>query len=330
MDTFNAFLIRQADGQTSAGFEQLRPEDLPAGDVLIRVVWSSLNYKDGLAVCLKPGVVRSYPMIPGIDLAGTVMASSVSEYQPGQEVVVTGCGTSETIWGGYSQMARMKAEHVVPLPAGMTLKQAMGVGTAGFTAMQSVMALEAHGLKPGGKPVVVTGAAGGVGSVSIAILAKLGYQVVASSGRAEMADYLKSLGAAEIIDRAVLAAPSNKPMEAEKWAGAIDSVGGDTLAGLLRTMSTHGSVAACGVAGGPKVPTTVFPFILRGVNLLGIDSVRVSNAGRRAIWQRLSADLPLDKLDAVMQEGPLSGIEELGARILAGQTRGRVVIDVNR
>jgi acrylyl-CoA reductase (NADPH) len=329
MDTFHAFLIRQTDGQTSAGFEDLKRDELPAGDVLIRIMWSSLNYKDGLAVTLKPGVVRSYPMIPGIDLAGTVIESAVPEFQTGQEVVVTGCGTSETIWGGFAQLARMNAEHVVPLPAGMTLKQAMGVGTAGFTAMQSVMALEAHGLKPGGKPVVVTGAAGGVGSVSIAILAKLGYQVVASSGRAELADYLKSLGAAEIIGRDVLAAPG-KPMESEKWAGAIDSVGGDTLAGLLRTMSTHGSVAACGVAGGPKVATTVFPFILRGVNLLGIDSVRVNNAGRRAIWQRLSTDLPLDKLDAVIQEEPLSAIEELGARILDGQTRGRVVIDVHR
>ncbi len=329
MDLLNAFVIRQSDSKVTGGFEQLKREELPAGDVLIRVAYSSLNYKDGLAVCLKPGVVRSYPMVPGIDLAGTVVESASPDFTAGQEVVVTGCGTSETIWGGYAQMARMKAEHVVPLPAGMSLKQAMGVGTAGFTAMQSVMALEAHGLKPGGKPVVVTGAAGGVGSVAVAILAKLGYQAVASSGRAEMAGYLKALGAVEVIDRAVLAAASPKPMEAEKFAGAVDSVGGDTLAGVLRMLAAGGSVAACGLAGGPKLATTVFPFILRGVNLLGIDSVRVNNAGRRAVWQRVVADLPLGKLDSMITVQPLSGIQELGARILAGQTRGRVVVDVN-
>lgn len=329
MNLFNAFVIRQADGQTTANFEQLKPADLPAGDVLIRVTYSSLNYKDGLAVTLKPGVVRSYPMVPGIDLAGVVEESASPEFQAGQEVVVTGCGTSETIWGGYAQMARMKAEHVVPLPVGISLKQAMGVGTAGFTAMQSVMALEAHGLKPGGKPVVVTGAAGGVGSAAVAILAKLGYQVTASSGRAEFTDYLKSLGAAEVIDRGVLSAPSNKPMEGEKWAGAVDSVGGDTLAGVIRTLSAGTSVAACGLAGGPKLPTTVFPFILRGVNLLGIDSVRPNNAFRRSVWSRVVTDLPLDKLDSMITVEPLSRIQELGNRILAGQTRGRVVIDVN-
>ncbi len=329
MDRFNAFLIRQADGKFTAGFEELTSAELPAGEVLIRVAYSSLNYKDGLAVCLKPGVVRSYPMVPGIDLAGTVVESASAEFQPGDSVVVTGCGTSETIWGGYAQMARMKAEHVVALPAGLTLAQAMGVGTAGFTAMQSVMALEAHGLKPGGKPVVVTGAAGGVGSVAIAILAKLGYKVAASSGRSELKPYLESLGAAEVIDRAVLAAASPKPMESEKYSGAIDSVGGDTLAGVLRMLSAGASVAACGLAGGPKLATTVFPFILRGVNLLGIDSVHVDNAGRRAVWARVASGLPVAQLDAMMAVEPLSRIQELGASILAGQTRGRVVIDVN-
>lgn len=329
MDTFNAFVLRQTDGQSTSGFEQLGKDSLPAGELLIRVEYSSLNYKDGLAVTGKPGVVRSYPMVPGIDLAGTVLESSASEFKSGDAVVVTGCGTSETIWGGYAQLARMKAAHVVPLPSGITLKQAMGVGTAGFTAMQSVMALEAHGLKPGGKPVVVTGAGGGVGGVAVAILANLGYHVVASSGRAELVDYLKSLGAAEIIDRTVLATPSNKPMETERWSGAVDSVGGETLAGLIRTMSVHGTIAASGVAGGPKVPTTVFPFILRGVNLLGIDSVRVDNAGRRAVWERVAKDLPLQKLDSMIQVEPLSNIVELGNRILAGQTRGRTVVDVN-
>jgi acrylyl-CoA reductase (NADPH) len=328
MGTFRAFVLRQTGGQFSAAFEDLPQDSLPPGDVLIRVTYSSLNYKDGLAVTGKPGVVRTFPMIPGIDLAGTVIESASPAFSPGQSVVVTGCGTSETIWGGYAQMARMKAEHVVPLPEGLTLAQAMGVGTAGFTAMQSVMALEAHGLKPGGKPVVVTGAAGGVGSVAIAILAKLGYTVVASTGRAEEADYLKSLGAAEIIGREVLSGPG-KPLDPERWAGAVDSAGGDTLAGILRTLAIGASVAACGLAGGPKLNTTVFPFILRGVNLLGIDSVRTSNATRRAIWQRISADLPIAKLDSAIHTAPLSKIQELGEQILAGKTRGRTVIDVN-
>ncbi|MCC6365074.1 MAG: oxidoreductase [Bryobacterales bacterium] len=328
MGTFRAFVLRQTGGQFSAAFEDLSQDSLPPGDVLIRVAHSSLNYKDGLAVTGKPGVVRTFPMVPGIDLAGTVIESASPAFSPGQSVVVTGCGTSETIWGGYAQMARMKAEHVVPLPEGLTLVQAMGVGTAGFTAMQSVMALEAHGLNPGGKPVVVTGAAGGVGSVAIAILAKLGYTVVASTGRAEEADYLKSLGAAEIIGREVLAGPG-KPLDPERWAGAVDSVGGDTLAGIIRTLAIGSSVASCGLAGGPKLNTTVFPFILRGVNLLGIDSVRTSNATRRAIWQRISTDLPIDKLDAAIHTAPLSRIQELGEQILAGKTRGRTVIDVN-
>ncbi|MBV6430757.1 MAG: Acrylyl-CoA reductase AcuI [Bryobacteraceae bacterium] len=328
MGTFRAFVLRQTGGAFSAAFEDLPQDSLPPGDVLIRVTHSSLNYKDGLAVTGKPGVVRAFPMIPGIDLAGTVVESASPDFSPGQSVVVTGCGTSETIWGGYAQMARMAAGHVVPLPGGLTLEQAMGVGTAGFTAMQAVMALEAHGLQPGGKPVVVTGAAGGVGSVAIAILAKLGYTVVASTGRAAEADYLKSLGAAEIIPREVLAGPG-KPLDPERWAGAVDSAGGDTLAGIIRSLAIGASVAACGLAGGPKLSTTVFPFILRGVNLLGIDSVRASNATRRAIWRRISTDLPVDKLDSVIHTAPLSRIQELGEQILAGKTRGRTVIDVN-
>lgn len=329
METFRAYLLRQVDGRVDGAFEQLHRDALPEGDVLIQVAYSSLNYKDGLAVCGRPGVVRKYPMIPGIDLAGTVIESTSESFRKGDQVVVTGCGTSETIWGGYAQLARMRAEHVVPVPEGMTLRQAMAVGTAGFTAMQSVMALEAHGLAPGGRPVAVTGAAGGVGSAAVAILAKLGYHVVASTGRAELRDYLLSLGAAEVQDRAVLAAPSPKPMESEKWGGAIDSVGGDTLAGLIRTMAAGASIAACGLAGGAKLNTTVYPFILRGVNLLGIDSVRTTNATRRAIWQRIRRDLPLDKLDAMTQVSPLSAIRELAEQILAGKTRGRVVIDVN-
>ena len=330
MSTYKALVLNQDANGFSAGIQMLAPEAFPAGEVLIRVAYSSLNYKDGLAVTGKPGVVRKWPMVPGVDLAGVVEESASAEFQKGDEVVVTGCGTSETMWGGYAQLARLDARFIVPLPHGITLKQSMGVGTAGVTAMQCVMELERHGLKPGGKEVVVTGAGGGVGSVAVAILAKLGYKVVASSGRAELAEYLKSLGACEIIDRATLAAPSKKPMEAERWAGAVDSVGGETLAGVIRSLSGGGSVAACGLAGGATLNTTVFPFILRGVNLLGIDSVRVPNSQRRAVWERLGQDLPMDLLDSMIEVHPLEEYQALGERILAGQTRGRVVIDVNQ
>lgn len=330
MSTYKALVLNQDAGGFSAGIQQLAPEAFPAGEVLIRVAYSSLNYKDGLAVTGKPGVVRKWPMVPGVDLAGVVEESASAEFQKGDEVVVTGCGTSETMWGGYAQLARLDARFIVPLPHGITLKQAMGVGTAGVTAMQCVMELERHGLKTGGKEVVVTGAGGGVGSVAVAILAKLGYKVVASSGRAELAEYLKSLGACEIIDRATLAAPSKKPMEAERWAGAVDSVGGETLAGVIRSLAGGGSVAACGLAGGAALNTSVFPFILRGVNLLGIDSVRVPSSQRRAVWERLGKDLPMDLLDSMIEVHPLEEYQALGERILAGQTRGRVVIDVNQ
>lgn len=269
-------------------------------------------------------------MVPGVDLAGTVEESQSPQFQPGDSVVVTGCGTSETFWGGYAQFARLRSEWVVPLPPGITLLQAMGIGTAGFTAMQSVMALEERGLQPGGREVAVTGAGGGVGGVSVAILAKLGYRVVASTGRAETHDYLRSLGAHEIIDRQTLAAPSRKPLEPERWGGAIDSVGGDTLAGLLRTMAAGSSIAVCGLAGGAQLNTTVFPLILRGVSLLGIDSVRAPNAARRAIWARLAADLPLDLLDRIIQVEPIARVFDLGAAILAGRVRGRIVFDMNR
>src|SRR5580704_6269282 len=242
MTPFQALLVTQTDGKFDASIQKLQPEALPPGEVLIRVAYSSLNYKDGLAVSGKPGVIRKYPIVPGVDLAGAVEESSSPNFKPGDKVVVTGCGTSETLWGGYSQYARLDAEFVVPLPAGFNLQQAMGIGTAGFTAMQSVMALEEHGVKPGGREVVVTGAAGGVGSVGIAILGKLGYKVVASSGRAELHDYLVELGASEILDRSVLAAPSKRPLESERWAGAIDSVGGDTLAAIVRALAPNGSV----------------------------------------------------------------------------------------
>jgi acrylyl-CoA reductase (NADPH) len=328
--TFKAFVATQNDGQFRASIQDVHRSALPEGEVLIRVAYSSLNYKDGLAVTGRPGVIRTFPMVLGVDLAGTVEESSAPDFKPGDPVVVTGCGTSEFHWGGYSQYARMKAEWVVPIPANMTPPQAMGVGTAGFTSMQSVMALEDHGMKPSAREVVVTGAGGGVGSVAVAILAKLGYKVVASTGRAELHDYLRQLGASEIIDRSVLSAPSKRPLESERWGGAIDSVGGDTLAGLLRSMATHASIASCGLAGGNAFSATVFPFILRGVNILGIDSVRVPNARRREIWARVSRDLDLKLLDSMIQIEPLSRIRELGEQILKGQIRGRVVIDVNR
>ncbi len=329
MSTFKALLVTQNEGKFSASIQPVPREALASGEVLVRIAYSSLNYKDGLAVTGKPGVIRKYPMVPGVDFAGTVVESSVPEFQPGDEVVVTGCGTSETIWGGYAQYARLDAEFIVPLPPGITARQAMGIGTAGFTAMQSVMALERHGLKPGEREVLVTGAAGGVGSVAIAILAKLGYKVTASSGRAELHDYLRELGASEILDRSVLAAPSKRPLESERWAAAIDSVGGETLAGILRTTAIGGSVAACGLAGGAALNTTVLPFILRGVNLLGMDSVRVPNARRREIWGRLAQDLPMSRLDRAIQVEPLEKVFELGEQILAGKIRGRTVIDVN-
>ncbi|MFM2126387.1 MAG: hypothetical protein RL328_2838 [Acidobacteriota bacterium] len=322
--TFRAVLVTQ----TSASIQEIDRAQLPPGEVLVRIAYSSLNYKDGLAVTGKPGVIRSYPMVPGIDFAGTVEESSSPEFKPGDEVVVTGCGTSETMWGGYSELARLDAKYIVPRPKGMTLVQTMGIGTAGFTAMQAVLALEKHGLKPGGREVLVTGAAGGVGSTAIAILAKLGYQVAASTGRPEQHDYLRSLGASTIVDRAELTAQSKRPLEAERWAAAIDSVGGDTLATVLRTLESRGSVAACGLAGGSALNTTVFPFILRGVNLLGIDSPKVDKAGRLEIWSRLATDLPLDKLDAMTQIRPLAEVFAAGEEILAGKTRGRVVIQI--
>jgi acrylyl-CoA reductase (NADPH) len=327
--TFKAFLVTQDNGTFAASLQQVDRSQLPPGDVLVRIAYSSLNYKDGLAVTGKPGVIRTYPMVPGADFAGTVEESSASQFKPGDQVVVTGCGTSETFWGGYSQFARIKSEFVVPLPDGMTLKQAMAVGTAGFSAMESLMTLEQHGVKPSGREVVVTGAAGGVGSVAVAILAHLGYKVAASTGRMELHEYLGELGASAILDRDALAAPSKRALDPERWAGGIDNVGGDTLAGLLRSTVGGGSIVSCGLAGGATFTSTVFPFILRGVNLLGINSVTVPNARRREIWDRIARDLPMRLLDRMTQVEPLEKIRELGELILAGRIRGRTVIDVN-
>ncbi len=329
MSTFKAVYATQQDGKTQVSIQDLDRDTLPAGDVLVRVRYSDLNYKDGLAVTGRPGVIRKFPMIAGIDLAGVVEESASDDWRPGDEVVITGFGLSETVWGGYAEFARVDARWLVRLPQGLTLKQAMAIGTAGFTAMQCVVALERHGVTPGEREVLVTGAAGGVGSVAVAVLAKLGYRVVASTGRAELGDYLRSLGASEILDRNTLTAPSKRPLDSERWAGAVDSVGGDTLAAIVRGLVANGSVAACGVAGGAALNTTVFPFILRGVNLLGVNSVYVSRGDRQLMWERLTRDLPMALLDSMTEEAPLEAVFELGEKIIGGTVRGRVVIKIS-
>ena len=330
MSTFKAVYATQQDGKVHVSLQQLDRTSLPAGDVLVRVHYSDLNYKDGLAVTGRPGVIRKFPMIPGIDLAGVVEESSSPAWKAGDEVVITGFGLSETVWGGYAELARVDANWLVRLPRGLTLKQSMAIGTAGFTAMQCVVELERQGLTPdSSKEVLVTGAAGGVGSIAVAVLAKLGYRVVASTGRAQLGDYLRSLGASEILDRNTLITPAKRPLDSERWAGAVDSVGGDTLAAIVRALVANGSVAACGVAGGASLNTTVFPFILRGVKLLGVNSVYVSQSDRMLIWERLTRDLPLSLLDSMTQEAPLEAVFDLGEKIIAGAVRGRTVIKVS-
>jgi acrylyl-CoA reductase (NADPH) len=325
-DTFKALVLEQQDGATHSAVRQLAVGALPEGEVLVRVAYSDLNFKDGLAITGRGKVVRRFPMVPGIDLSGTVEESAAPEYQPGDQVVLTGWGVGEAHWGGHAQLARVKAGWLVSLPAGMSLKQAMGIGTAGFTAMLSVMALEEHGLQPGGRPVLVTGATGGVGSIAVAVLAKLGYQVVASTGKADQHDYLKGLGANEVIGRLE---SSGRPLESERWAGAVDTVGGATLAALIPALAYNSSVAASGNAGGAELHTTVFPFILRGVNLLGIWSVNVPIERRRVAWERLARDLPAEALDRMIQVASLEQLPALAQAICDGQVRGRVVVDVN-
>src|SRR5262245_3519159 len=325
-DSFTALVLEQRDGATHSEVRQLPTSALPEGDVLVRVAYSDLNYKDGLAITGRGRVVRSFPMVPGIDLAGTVVESASAAYKPGDRVVLTGWGIGETHWGGHAQLARVRADWLVPLPAGMTLAQAMGVGTAGFTAMLCVMALEEHGLRPGGRQLLVTGATGGVGSVAVAILAQLGYDVVASTGKEDQRDYLQALGANEVIGRL---APSGKPLESERWGGAVDTVGGAALAALIPALAIGASVAACGNAGGADLHTNVFPFILRGVNLLGILSVSVPLDRRRQAWERLARDLPAAALDRMMQVAPLADVPALSQAICDGKIRGRVVVDVN-
>ncbi|WP_421980306.1 acryloyl-CoA reductase [Roseibium sp.] len=328
--TFKALLVEKNDeGKTSASVQELDDSRLPEGDVTVAVEYSTLNYKDGLCVGPGGGLVRNYPHVPGIDFAGTVLESSDDWYKPGDKLVLTGWRVGEVWWGGYAQKASVKGEWLVPLPEGISTRNAMAVGTAGFTAMLAVMALEDHGLKPGDGPVLVTGAAGGVGSVATAILANLGYEVAAVTGRESTWDYLKSLGASTIVPRDDVNETVKRPLEAETWAGCVDAVGGAMLARVLGQMKYGASVAAVGLAGGAALPATVIPFLLRGVNLLGIDSVMKPYDARLKAWERLANDLPMDKLEAMIQPATLEDLPGLGADILKGQVKGRVVVDVN-
>ena len=328
--SFKALIVdKDAEGKTSAAVQEIEADRLPDGDVTVAVDYSTVNYKDGLCLGSGGGLVKTYPHVPGIDFAGTVEASSDDRYKPGDKVVLTGWRVGEIWWGGYAQKARVKADWLVPLPEGLSTKQAMAVGTAGFTAMLAVMALEDHGLKPGAGPVLVTGAAGGVGSVATAILAHLGHEVAAVTGRPETGDYLKSLGASKIVPREEIAETVKRPLESETWAGAIDAVGGQMLARLLGQMKYGASVAAIGLAGGPQLAATVLPFILRGVNLLGIDSVMQPYENRLRAWSSIAKDLPMDKLEAMVEPATLSDLPKLGEDILKGRVKGRVVVDVN-
>jgi acrylyl-CoA reductase (NADPH) len=325
---FNALVVRKnEEGKTSAQVETLQIDDLPEGEVLVSVEYSTVNYKDGLCVGPGGGLVRTYPHVPGIDFAGTVEASDDPRYQPGDKVVLTGWRVGEVHWGGYAQKARVKADWLVPLPDGLSTQQAMAVGTAGFTAMLAIMALEDHGIKSG--PVLVTGAAGGVGSVATAILSALGHDVAAVTGRPEAVDYLTGLGATQIVAREEVAETVKRPLESEAWGGCVDAVGGDMLARVLGQMTYGASVAAVGLAGGAQLPATVIPFLLRGVNLLGIDSVMQPYDNRLRAWNRIAADLPMDKLEAMIVPATLADLPGLGRDILKGQVRGRVVVDVN-
>lgn len=324
-ETFKALVVDQRDGSHHTEIKQLTRADLPAGDVLVQVDYSSLNYKDGLAITGTGKVLRSFPMIPGIDLAGTVLESAAPEYQPGDKVLLTGWGIGERYWGGYTRLNRVRSEWLVPLPNGLSPLTAMALGTAGFTAMLAVTALEKAGVVPGERELLVTGAAGGVGSIAVALLARLGYRVAASTGRAETHEYLRSLGAQRIIERATLSNPG-RPLEAETWAGAIDTVGGDTLAGVLRSTAYYGAVAACGNAGGVALNTTVFPFILRGIMLIGVESVMEPAESRRAAWNRLAALLPTELIESLAQVIGLEELPEYSQKIIAGQVRGRIAV----
>lgn len=326
---FNAILINKDDAGYRAELAQVNEDQLPEGDVTVKVQYSGLNYKDGLAITGKGPVVRKFPMVPGIDLVSTVTESANPAYKTGDSVILNGWGVGETHWGGLSQVARLKGDWLIPLPKAMAARDAAAIGTAGYTAMLCVMALERHGVKPGDGEIVVTGAAGGVGSVAVAVLAKLGYQVVAVTGRASEADYLKGLGASSVMDRAELSAPG-KPLAKERWAGAVDVVGSHTLANVCASTRYRGVVTACGLAGGMDLPATVAPFILRGVTLVGIDSVMCPRQERLIAWQRLAVDLQAQKLESMVQEIGLGQAIDMAGQLLQGKVRGRVVVDVNR
>ncbi|WP_298112182.1 MDR family oxidoreductase [Bradyrhizobium sp.] len=328
MATFRAIRIDKAEKGTTAALVEFDEADLMEGDVTVRVEWSTLNYKDGLAVTGSAPVVRRFPMIAGIDFAGTVEQSSHPRWKAGDRVICNGWGLGETHLGAYAEKARVKGDWLVRLPDNISARSAMAIGTAGYTAMLAVLALEQHGLTPASGPVVVTGAAGGVGSVATAILAKLGYHVIASTGRPAEAGYLKGLGAAEVIERNELSGPA-KPLARERWAGGVDSVGSTTLANLLSMTKYRGAIAACGLAGGMDLPTSVAPFILRGVCLLGIDSVMCPLELREVAWKRLGSDLETEKLTEITHEIGLDEVIGAAGRILAGQVRGRIVVKIS-
>lgn len=316
-------------GKVHAAIKQLPRTSLSERDVLVSVVYSSLNYKDALAVTNRGKIVRRFPMVPGIDFSGIVAESKSPQFKSGDQVVLTGWGVGEEHWGGLAQLARVNAEWLLPLPSGLTLKHAMAIGTAGLTAMFCVMALEEHGVRPDKGDVLVTGATGGVGSVGVMLLGRLGYRVVASTGKEDAREFLKSLGAQEIIHRRALAASGDKPLESGRWAGAIDTVGGETLAAILRQSRRDGCVTAVGLAGGAELHTTVYPFILRGVSLIGVSSVYMPVERRRAAWTRLARELPMDLLDQITQTARLNDVLAFSEQMIAGKVRGRVVVDVN-
>ncbi len=325
---FKGILIEKDDAGYRANLKDIDEAQLPEGDVTVRVSHSTLNYKDGLAITGKGPVVRRFPMVPGIDLVGTVESSTHADYQPGDSVLLNGWGVGEGHWGGLAQKARLKGDWLVPLPKQFSPQQAMAIGTAGYTAMLCVLALERHGVKPEHGEIVVSGAAGGVGSVATAVLSKLGYTVVAVSGRSEETDYLKRLGASEVLNRADFSSPG-KPLGKERWAGAVDVVGSHTLANICATTKYRGVVTACGLAGGMDFPATVAPFILRGVTLAGIDSVMCPRPDRLEAWRRLGSDLDISKLEMISNEISLAEAIPYAFKLINGEIRGRVIVDVN-
>lgn len=330
MKIFKAVVIEKInEEEVSANVQSLTEDQLPPGNVTVAIEYSTVNYKDGLCMTAGGGLVRNYPHVPGIDCAGTVETSDDDRYQPGDRVVLTGWRVGETHWGGFSQKARVDADWLVPLPDGLTTRQSMAIGTAGVAAILAVLALENHGMRPTDGEVLVTGAAGGVGSIATAVLGHLGYDVAAVTGRPEAAEYLRSLGASRIVPRGEIDAAIKRPMESETWGGCVDAVGGEMLSRVIGQLKYGASVAAVGLAGGAQLPTNVIPFLLRGINLLGIDSVMQPYQNRVTAWQRIATDLPLEKLDAMIQPATLSQVPLLGKEILQGKVRGRIVVDVN-